>query len=273
VGPPGFSPRSGNGNLVERLPAVDLMKILSKRDAVELLELISRGLACRSEDDLKKIILDLRKLVVFECAIGGYQNYREVLVTDEVATKTMLNVNFPTDFLDWYYATSRHVEDTVALEFFRTFELQNWADVTERCLLGKKDIVTLQAEEFGLRDGFCYGVRDFSLVGATIFFLAGKSVENDERTRAIIRYVIPHLSEALKRLFSERNRVKCSLTSREIEIIKWLKEGKSSWDISTILGKSESVINFHVKNIVRKLDAMNRTHAVAIAVENGLVEW
>jgi len=158
------------------------------------------------------------------------------------------------------------------IEFLRSFEIQNWDEVTKRCLSGKKDMITLQAEAFGLQDGFAYGVRDFNFNGATCFFFAGKQVENNRRTRAIIKYAVPHLSEALKRLFKEKTRVKYALTSRETEVLRWLKEGKSSWDISRILGRSESAINFHVKNIVRKLDAMNRTHAVAIAIENGLIE-
>ena len=49
-------------------------------------------------------------------------------------------------------------------------------------------------------------------------------------------------------------------------------EGKSSWEISMIFGKSESVVNFHIKNIIRKLNAMNRTHAVSIAMGSGLID-
>jgi len=38
-----------------------------------------------------------------------------------------------------------------------------------------------------------------------------------------------------------------------------------------ILNRSERVINFHINNILKKLDAVNRTHAVAIALENNLL--
>ena len=157
------------------------------------------------------------------------------------------------------------------IEFFKIFELQNWHDVTNRCLAGKKDIVTQQAEACGLKDGFTYGVRDFNLLNATCFFFAGRKVENNERTKAIIKYAVPHLSEVLKRLVGTKlARAQYPLTKRELEVLKWLKQGKSSWDISMILGRSERTVNFHVGNIVKKLDAMNRTHAVAIAVDNKL---
>jgi len=62
-----------------------------------------------------------------------------------------------------------------------------------------------------------------------------------------------------------------SLSMREKEVLKWLKMGKSSWDISIILGISERTVNFHITNIMNKLDAMTRTQAVAISIEKGLI--
>ncbi|MBI5848687.1 MAG: helix-turn-helix transcriptional regulator [Nitrospirae bacterium] len=61
------------------------------------------------------------------------------------------------------------------------------------------------------------------------------------------------------------------LAPREQEILWWLKKGKSSWDISIILKITERTVNFHIYNIIKKLDAQNRTHAVAIAMEKGLI--
>ena len=61
------------------------------------------------------------------------------------------------------------------------------------------------------------------------------------------------------------------LSMREKEVLKWLKMGKSSWDISIILDISERTVNFHITNIMNKLDAMTRTQAVAISIEKGLI--
>jgi len=62
------------------------------------------------------------------------------------------------------------------------------------------------------------------------------------------------------------------LSPREIEVLQWLKVGKSSWDISEILHISERTVNFHIRNIMQKLDAVNRTQAVAVAIETGLLD-
>lgn len=61
------------------------------------------------------------------------------------------------------------------------------------------------------------------------------------------------------------------LTDREKEILSWIMEGKSSWDIGQILSISERTVKFHVNNICIKLNAVNRTHAVAKAILNKIL--
>lgn len=62
------------------------------------------------------------------------------------------------------------------------------------------------------------------------------------------------------------------LSPREREILKWLAEGKNTWDVSSILYISESTVKFHINNIMKKLDAVNRTHAVAIAMREKMID-
>ncbi len=65
---------------------------------------------------------------------------------------------------------------------------------------------------------------------------------------------------------------KAALTEREKEVLQWLKEGRSTRDISEILNISERTVKFHVSNIVQRLNAENRTHAVAVALGKGLLD-
>lgn len=67
------------------------------------------------------------------------------------------------------------------------------------------------------------------------------------------------------------NRGNC-LTKREKELLIWLRYGKNNWDIAKIMNISERTVKFHISNILKKLEATNRTNAVFIAVENGLIE-
>lgn len=62
-----------------------------------------------------------------------------------------------------------------------------------------------------------------------------------------------------------------TLTDRELEILKWVKDGKSNWEMSEIMGLSVKTIEYHVGNILKKLGAANRTTAVVIAIKHRLV--
>jgi DNA-binding CsgD family transcriptional regulator len=64
-----------------------------------------------------------------------------------------------------------------------------------------------------------------------------------------------------------------SLTSREREVLTWVARGKTAWETAQILHITTRTINEHVRTIVRKLGAVNRTHAVAIALQNHIVKF
>ena len=54
-----------------------------------------------------------------------------------------------------------------------------------------------------------------------------------------------------------------SMTGRQREIFEWVKQGKTNWEISKIIGCSEENVKYHMKNILRILGSHNRTQAVA----------
>jgi len=62
-----------------------------------------------------------------------------------------------------------------------------------------------------------------------------------------------------------------TITPREQEILKWLKEGKTSWEIGQLVGISENTVNFHIKSLMKKLEANTRTQLVVAALQKGLL--
>ena len=62
------------------------------------------------------------------------------------------------------------------------------------------------------------------------------------------------------------------LSTRESEILTWVREGKSNWETAVILGISERTVKFHIRSIMQKLNAVNRTHALAIAIDRGIFD-
>ena len=61
------------------------------------------------------------------------------------------------------------------------------------------------------------------------------------------------------------------LTVREIECLQWAARGKTEEEIAIIIGRSRETVHFHLRNVVNKLDANNRTHAAVIACHRGLI--
>lgn len=63
------------------------------------------------------------------------------------------------------------------------------------------------------------------------------------------------------------------LTPREIEVLQLMAEGQSNKQIAASLVITERTTKFHVSSILAKLEAANRTEAVKIAAQRGLVKW
>lgn len=59
------------------------------------------------------------------------------------------------------------------------------------------------------------------------------------------------------------------LTLRQAEILYWLKQGKTNWEIGSILGIAEKTAGKHLEHIFAKLNVENRTAAVRVAIEAG----
>jgi LuxR family transcriptional regulator len=61
------------------------------------------------------------------------------------------------------------------------------------------------------------------------------------------------------------------LTKREVEILRWTAQGKSSEEIANLLHLSVNTINYHIKKSIAKLDAPNKTAAAVKAAVLGLL--
>jgi DNA-binding NarL/FixJ family response regulator len=62
------------------------------------------------------------------------------------------------------------------------------------------------------------------------------------------------------------------LTIRELEVLRLIRDGYRNKQIADQLAIAETTVNFHIKNLVDKLGANDRTHAVTIALRRGLLQ-
>ena len=124
-------------------------------------------------------------------------------------------------------------------------------------------LYTGEADVDLLTDGLDSGARGYAL----------KAGSTDELRAAIERvaeggtYVDPRLDPVL---LSERATARVpQLTPREREIMHLMAEGLTGDAIGDRLAVSVETVRTHVRNVIRKLQARNRVHAIAIALERG----
>jgi DNA-binding NarL/FixJ family response regulator len=81
------------------------------------------------------------------------------------------------------------------------------------------------------------------------------------------RHVPPDVAARLAEHLGEEN-----LTDREMDVLRLIRDGFRNKQIADQLSIAETTVNFHIKNLVDKLQANDRTHAVTIAIRRGLLQ-
>ena len=107
--------------------------------------------------------------------------------------------------------------------------------------------------------------------GAAAYLL--KTMPNDQILSVIRsvhagrRHVAPEVAAKLAEHLGEEH-----LTARELDVLRLIRDGHRNKQIADELGIAESTVNFHIKNLVDKLGANDRTHALTIAIRRGLLQ-
>ena len=107
--------------------------------------------------------------------------------------------------------------------------------------------------------------------GASAYIL--KSMPKDElldvvrSVHAGRRHISPEVAARLAEHLGDED-----LTGRELEVLRLIRDGYRNKQIADQLTIAETTVNFHIKNLVDKLQANDRTHAVTIALRRGLLQ-
>jgi len=107
------------------------------------------------------------------------------------------------------------------------------------------------------------GVRGYLLKGIDGATLA-------EQVRHVMRggkSLSPESAEKLAHYIASRK-----LSDRELEVLGLISKGKSNKEIGKLLFVTDNTVKMHVKNILSKLEASDRTQAVVIGIQRGLLD-
>ena len=131
--------------------------------------------------------------------------------------------------------------------------------------------VVHRARDFGLLDALVIPTA-FHASRKGYVWMGGRALDLPERDMAALHLMALYAFDRVLQLHSPLADEKPSLTPREQEVLTWAARGKPAWEIGEILKISKRTANAHIENARRKLDAVNRTQAVVIALRDRIIQ-
>jgi len=80
------------------------------------------------------------------------------------------------------------------------------------------------------------------------------------------RFIPAEVSQQLTEFFPD-----VALTPREVEVLTLVARGLGNKEVGDVLGTASGTVKAHVQNILSKLGAKDRTHAVTIGLRRGII--
>lgn len=129
----------------------------------------------------------------------------------------------------------------------------------------------------GMRSSLVHGISDERGRHDCLYVIFSSREDPSDSTCAALEILLPYLDVALRQVAHLprqhsvkpvpqeplKNGEEHGLSDREIEIMDWVKKGKTNHEIGSILDISAFTVKNHLQRIFKKLDAFNRTQAVA----------
>ncbi len=248
----------------------ELFADLTKREIQQVLEILHYAMEASTGDDVHHLLQLMMKAVACPRVIGGVAQLNPRGGFGEF--NSVINVSYSNDWLYTYGKQGYAAVDPVLQAVLSTFKTQIWEQAYRNTTSEKQRQFVEEARAYGLTHGITTGMLERGKGFASFFSFAGGDLRGTLRYQKLLEYLLPYLHRVLMANTHTpiSNRVK-GLSPREMSVLMWMRQGKTNWEISRILGVSERTIRFHVESIFMKLDVSSRTQAVAFALERGLL--
>jgi DNA-binding CsgD family transcriptional regulator len=242
---------------------------LTKHDLCDLLEIVNRCLTIRADVELKDLLLRVRNIVPCANIIAVLGRMDPSDCFQDLFK--IINASYPVGWTTRYMERGYGAVDPILQSHFKEFKTQVWSETYRQATTSHEKEFRGEAGAFGLSEGITTGISSPRHNAGSLFSFSGESMGEHSRHAIILENLTPHLHLALMRVAFSHSTKTTILSVREREVLKWMKEGKTNWEISHILSISERTVKFHVQNILAKLQASTRGHAIALAMEQQLI--
>ncbi|MEL6679923.1 MAG: autoinducer binding domain-containing protein, partial [Pseudomonadota bacterium] len=128
------------------------------------------------------------------------------------------------------------------------------------------------AREEGIRAGVFMSTRQMNGDTQLISFARAEEREFSDAELHLATVYGQMIAKAMNGAVLECEAVRdLKVSARELECLSLSAIGKSSAEIEVILGISRHTVDFHIKNLMGKLDASTRTYAIVKAIRLGMI--
>lgn len=248
---------------------------LTNREYSECMDLIVQCMESLNESSVVNALNWAQNVTNFESAAVGVVN---IDTSGSLIIDRILNHSCNGEWLDYYILKNYANIDPVVHYALSSKMPFFWTTAYTKCK-PKSDDLQNAAKKFGINknsDGIAYGSGK-SHKGRKMTLTSIAYVNSDHRRKTA--YIVDILTPIFHNILSANKQTKkalpkntkASLTKKELEVLKWSMLGKSSWEIGCILSSSERTVKFHFLNIYQKLNVSNRAHAIAQAIQLGLI--
>lgn len=178
---------------------------------------------------------------------------------------------WPPEWFEIYTRENFSVMDPVPQYGASTVQPFEWAEARyDKDSNPAAHLVMTRATEFRLMQGYCIPLHYDE--GGAVISMATEQLTIDPVAKSALQLIGIYAHNRIRSLGRPKPEKRDLLTPREREILRWAADGKTSWEVSVILHISERTVKFHLNQASHKLNAVNRTAAVAKALARGLIK-
>jgi len=191
---------------------------------------------------------------------------------DKSPNTTVLAGRFHPEWSQRYIDQGYAASSTISREIMRASSPYTWSDVVRRRGLTSAQAQILhEAAEFGLKNGIFTPLRWTDGSYAAVVIAGPETALRDPLTLLAAETLSAHYSSEVRRLITFQP-AKVILTKRQRECLAWVREGKSSVTIGSILGISFATVDEHIAEACRRLGVRTRVQAAVEATFARLID-
>ncbi len=186
--------------------------------------------------------------------------------------------NYPEDWMKYYFEKNFDKIDPVMVYGLSQQTSYTWDLIPVRMKLQKRQVDCLNfGTEAGLNNGVCTPLRGPSNQLAGLSLASSEKIDSFDGKVDLITAYSNHFYIAWKRFHLQKKKANdcvmpnLVLTEKEKDILTWASRSKTDFDIGCLLNLSAHTVDWHLRNIYKKLDANGRILAVVKAISYGLI--